>query len=167
MATNSKKSHINPYYAIAIIVGAVMLLAALFMTVQNNFSHKLKSIEITTSTGPVSPEYQQTQTIRIAKDSCSITTTKGTENNPVTTNCQSPSSNFADIQKSFVTYGVLDKITESRQGSTKLIGGSTINVTATLQNGDSYTTKGDANFQESIQPFLDQISLDYPEVGKF
>jgi hypothetical protein len=137
------------------------------VTVQNNFSHKLKSIEITTSTGPVSPEYQQTQIVMITNDSCSITTTKGTEKNPVTTNCQSQSSNFADIQKSFVTYGVLDKITESSQGSTKLIGGSTINLTATLQNGDSYTTKGDTNFQESIQPFLDQISLDYPSAGKF
>ena len=167
MATNTHKNHINPYYAVAIIVGVVLLCAALFITVQARFSHKLKSIEITSSNGPVSPEYQQSQTLKITKDSCTITTTKGADKNPITNNCQSSNSNFADLQKSFNTYGVLDKIMANDQNTTKLIGGGSLDMTVTLQNGDSYTAKGDASFQESIQPFLDQITLSYPTVGKF
>ena len=167
MATSNKNHHINAYYALAAIVGVVLLVAALFMTVQANFSHKLKSIEISASTGPVSPEYQQSQTLKITKDSCTLTTTKGAAAEPVTTNCQTKNSNFADIQKSFNTYGVLDKIISGPQGNASVIGGSSLDITVTLQNGDSYTTKGDAAFQESIQPFLDQVSLSYPETSKF
>ena len=167
MANKVKTNHLNPYHAVAIIVGFVLLLAALFITVQARFSHKLKSVEITYSTGPVSPEYQQAQTLLITKDTCSITTTKGTEKNPVVTNCQSPASNFADIQKSFNDYNVLEKINSTSSQSPKLLGGSTITVTATLQNGDSYSSKDNPAIQSDIQPFLDQISVSYPAVGKF
>ena len=155
------------YYILLAIVGFVLALAAVFIVIQATFSHKLKSVEITTSNGPVSPEYQQTQTILITKDSCSITTAKGLENNPVVTNCQSSNSSFAEIQKSLNSYNVIDKISAIDESSGQLIGDSTLDIKITLQNGDSFSAKDGVELQDQIQPFLDQISLSYPAIGKF
>jgi hypothetical protein len=148
-------------------VGFVLALAAVFIVIQATFSHKLKSVEITTSNGPVSPDYQQTQTLLITKDSCSLTSAKGIDKNPVLTNCQSADTSFAEIQKSLNTYNVIDKLTASSSTNGQLIGGSTLEIKITLQNGDSFSAKDGAELQDQIQPFLDQISLSYPAVGKF
>lgn len=167
MAKYKSAKDFKQYYILLAIVGFVLVLSAVFIVAQATFSHKLKSIEISTSNGPVSPDYQQVQTLLMTKDSCTITTTKGLEKNPIVTNCQSLGSSFSEIQKSLNTYNVIDKLVASPSANSQLIGGSTIDIKITLQNGDSFSAKDGAELQDQIQPFLDQISLSYPLVGKF
>lgn len=167
MAKNTTAKDFKKYYILLAIVGFVLALSVVFIVAQATFSHKLKSVEIITSNGPVSPDYQQTQTLLITKDSCSLKTAKGVDKNLVVTNCQSAGTSFAEIQKSLNTYNVIDKLTASSSTNGQLIGGSTFEIKITLQNGDSFSAKDGAELQDQIQPFLDQISLSYPAVGKF
>ena len=167
MANSKTTKNFKTSYVLLAIIVFVMALSLVFIFVQNTYSHKLKSIEIITSNGPVSPDYQQTQTILITKDSCSVTVSKGLDKNPIATNCQPSSGNFDEIQKSFNTYNILDKLSAGAGPDSQLIGGSTLEIKLVLQNGDSYSAKDGAQLQEQIQPFLDQISLSYPLVGKF
>lgn len=146
---------------VAVIVGAVLLIAAVTLAAQRSFLHKVKSIQITTSNGPVSPEFQQTNSVLITKDSCTLTTTKTLSNQTTTTNCQPKTDHFNDLQAAVNSYGVIDKIISSNANATELLGGKTFNIKITLQNGDSFTTDGNLSFQNSIQPFLDQISQYY------
>lgn len=147
---------------VAAIIGAVLLIAATTLAVQQSYSHKMKSIQIRTSNGPVSPEFQQSSTLLITRDSCTLTTTKVINNQTTTTNCQPKTEHFSDLQKAISNYNVIDKIISNPQKALySPIGGKTFDITITLQNGNSFTTDGDLNFQNNIQPFLDQISQYY------
>ena len=68
MANSKTTKNFKTSYVLLAIIVFVMALSLVFIFVQNTYSHKLKSIEIITSNGPVSPDYQQTQTILITKD---------------------------------------------------------------------------------------------------
>jgi hypothetical protein len=150
---------------LAIIAGAVLLVAAGFIAFQQNYSHKISSIEITTSTGPVAPEFQQQKTIVITKDSCEIKVTNVASPQTSSQNCQPAENRFKDLQKTADEYALIDKIIADNNSSTTLLGGSTYSIKITLNNGDSFLTKGGVDFQQSIEPFTKQLELYYPKIS--
>jgi len=162
----SLNGHNKTSLLIATIVAAVLILAAVLIFAQQSYSHKIKSIEITKSTGPVAPEYQQTQSIVITKDSCIVKTTKVISNETTSANCQSKTSNFDDLQKKAAEYDVINKIIANGKGGSDVIGGGTLAITITLQNGDSFSTESGTDFSASIEPFLNQIPLSYNGIDK-
>ena len=162
----SEKSKHNPVgLLLAIIAGAVLLLAAGFIALQQGYLHNIKSIEITTSTGPVSPEFQQQKTVLITKNSCNVSIAMVANSQTTTKNCQPAVNRFKDLQKTADDYALIDKIIADNNSSSMLLGGSTYSIKVTLNNGDSFSTKGGAEFQQSIEPFTRQLELYYPQAS--
>ena len=152
--------------ALACIIAATLLILAVVIFAQQTFSHRIKSIEIVKSSGPVSPEFQQTESILITRDSCNITIKKVVSGETNSLNCQLKTSDFNSLQKSANEYSLIDKVLANDKNSAALLGGSTVKITVTLQNGDSFSTEGDTNFQSEISPFLKQVGLQYPDVAQ-
>jgi len=154
---------------IAGILIFVTLLVGVLLIAQNSFSQKLKSITITTNSGPVSPEFQQTSVFELTDKSCSITTTKTASSETVTNPCNLQSDKFSMIQKDIYNYSVIDKIIANKQDAQKsLIGGPSYNISVTLNNGQTYSTDSNTNFTEGIQPLLDSLNLyvnNFSELG--
>lgn len=163
MATK-QKSKLSPSIAVFVIVAAVFLLLAIFLAVQRSYSYKLKSISLTVSSGPVSPEYQQTQTVTLTKDSCSVSTTKTAIQQTTTQNCQALGVKFDDVQKAMSEYGLIDKILANSTAKPQTIGGKQLSITVQLQDGSQFTTQGSTEFIDEIKPFLDQVGIFTPEI---
>ncbi|MSR89386.1 hypothetical protein EXS53_00385 [Patescibacteria group bacterium] len=145
---------------IAGILIFVALLVGILLIAQNSFSHKLRSITITTNSGPVSPEFQQTSVFELTSTSCSITVTKTISNEVTSTACNLQADKFGTIQKDIYTYSVIDKVLANKQPSQLgPLGGPSYTISITLNNGQTYTTESNANFTESIQPLLDDLNL--------
>ncbi|MEI6581510.1 MAG: hypothetical protein WCN86_01395 [bacterium] len=154
---------------IAGILIFVALLVGILLIAQNSFSHKLRSITITTNSGPVSPEFQQSSVFELTSTSCSITVTKTISNEVQSTPCSLQADKFGALQKDIYNYSVIDKIMANKQDAQKpLIGGPSYNISVTLNNGQTYSTKSNVNFTEGIQPLLDSLNLyvnNFSELG--
>jgi|GEM_PF-1705259 len=159
-----QKSKISPSIAVFLIVAAVFLLLAIFLAIQRSYSHKLKSISLTVSSGPVSPEYQQTQTVTLTKDSCKVSTTKTVTQQTTSQDCQALGAKFEDIQKAASDYGLIDKIVANGTTKPQTIGGKEVSTTIQLQDGTQFTTQGSSEFIDELKPFLDQIGIYTPEI---
>lgn len=159
-----EKTMPNNYSAAKKLIAGILIFVALLVGVlliaQNSFSHKLRSITITTNSGPVSPEFQQTTVFELTSTSCSITVTKTISNEATSTACNLQADKFGAIQKDIYTYSVIDKIMANKQDAQKpLIGGPSYTISITLNNGQTYTTEANSSFTESIQPLLDDLNL--------
>lgn len=159
-----KKIEDKSKLGIICIVGFVSFLVIMFVYIQTSYSHKMKSLDIKISSGPVAPEYQKTQEIYLDKDGCTITTYKVQANETKVDDCQIQSGKFKEIQKDISTYGVIDKIIANKSTqSNKLIGGKNYTITLTLNNGDTFSTQSNTDFTDSIQPLINNMNLYIPQ----
>lgn len=167
MPTGNKK--LSPFIVVFLIIASVFLLLAIFITVQRSYSYKLKSLEITLNSGPVSPDNGYTIDLTLTKDSCVFKkeTIAIAGANNTTQNCQLNTDNFDEIQKAINSYGIIDKIQENSSSKPSLIGGKQLTITITLQDGTQFSTKGSTELINSIGPFLDQVGLYIPEIKQY
>ncbi len=162
-----KKKNNSVRNGIIAIVSFVLLFAIGFIYVQSTYSNKLKSLKVTISSGPVSPEYQQTQTIFISGNSCTLTITKLASKQTSTETCTVQAGKFEQLQKDAQSYGLIDKIISNQKDSgSDLLGGKKFTFEATLNDGTTFTTVADDNFIENIQPFINSLNLYVPQFSK-
>ena len=152
---------------IAAIVIFVALLVGIFVYVQNTYSNKVKSIKVTVNSGPVSPEFQQTQSITITYKSCTFTTTKTVSKQTTSEACSITPSKFEQIQKDASSYDLVGKIiTNQKDSETDLLGSKKYTFEVTLNDGSTFTTEADNNFIQSIEPFLSNMNLYVPAFSR-
>jgi len=164
-AMNNKNNTVQ--YAIFAIVSFVFVLVGIFIYVQKTYSNKVKSVKVSVNSGPVSPEFQQTQSILITKDSCTFTTVKTVSKQTTTDPCSVQAGKFEQIQQDISTYGVIDKIIANQKDSENdLLGGKKYSFQVTLKDGTTFSTEADNNFIQSIEPFLDNLNLYVPQFSR-
>ena len=156
LSKGAKKPYINTLFILSVIIGSVIILAVAMMIIQSKYSHKIAEISFSVSSGPVSPQYQQTSTLTISKDSCQLSDTKYTD-------CQIQPGKFSEIQKSLIAYGVVDKIISQKPSSEPPLGGKQFTISVRYNDGSTFTTDANPIFANSIRPFLDDVTLYVPE----
>jgi hypothetical protein len=145
------------------IVAIVAVLVIIFAVIQNNYSTKIKNITVTANSGPVSPEFQQTQTISISKDSCEFTTVRTQSQQTTTEPCKVLAGKFEEIQKEAATYDLVGKVLANQKDSeSDLLGGKEYTIQVTLNDGSTFKTVADNNFIQSLEPFFDNLNIYVP-----
>ena len=163
LSKNAKKPYINTLFILSVIIGSVIILAVAMMIIQSKYSHKIAEISFSVSTGPVSPQYQQTSTLTISKDSCQLSVKKQIDTDTKYTDCQIQPGKFSEIQKSLIAYGGVDKIISQKPSSEPPLGGKQFTISVRYNDGSTFTTDANPIFANSIRPFLDDVTLYVPE----
>lgn len=152
---------------IIVIISIVFGLVIIFSYIQNSYSTKVKSITVTSNSGPVAPEFQQTQSISISKNKCEFSTTKIQTNQTSTEECKILSNKFEAIQNDANSYNLIGKIVANENDSeTDLLGGKKYSIIVELNDGTVLSTEFDNNFTQSIEPFLDNLNLYVPQFSR-
>jgi hypothetical protein len=152
---------------IIVIISVVIGLVAIFGYIQNSYSTRVKSITVTSSSGPVAPEFQQTQSIYISKNICEFTTTKTQTNQTSTEECRVLPNKFEAIQNDANSYDLVGKIIANEKDSeADLLGGKNYSIRVELNDGTILSTEFDNNFTQSIEPFLDNLNLYVPQFSR-
>lgn len=152
---------------IIVIISVVLGLVVIFGYIQNSYSTRVKSITLTSSSGPVAPEFQQTQSIYISKNICEFTTTKTQTNQTSTEECKVLPNKFEAIQNDANSYDLVGKIIANEKDSeADLLGGKNYSIRVELNDGTILSTEFDNNFNQSIEPFLDNLNLYVPQFSR-
>jgi hypothetical protein len=152
---------------IIVIISVVLGLVVIFGYIQNSYSTRVKSITVTSSSGPVAPEFQQTQSIYISKNICEFTTTKTQTNQTSTEECKVLPNKFEAIQNDANSYDLVGKIIANEKDSeADLLGGKNYSIRVELNDGTILSTEFDNNFTQSIEPFLDNLNLYVPQFSR-
>jgi hypothetical protein len=152
---------------IIVIISVVLGLVVIFGYIQNSYSTRVKSITVTSSSGPVAPEFQQTQSIYISKNICEFTTTKTQTNQTSTEECRVLPNKFEAIQNDANSYDLVGKIIANEKDSeADLLGGKNYSIRVELNDGTILSTEFDNNFTQSIEPFLDNLNLYVPQFSR-
>jgi len=152
---------------IIIIISVVIGLVVIFGYIQNSYSTKVKSITVTSSSGPIAPEFQQTQSIYISKNICEFTTTKTQTNQTSTEECKVLPNKFEAIQNDANSYDLVGKIIANEKDTeADLLGGKNYSIKIELNDGTVLSTEFDNNFTQSIEPFLDNLNLYVPQFSR-
>ena len=152
---------------IIVIISVVLGLVVIFGYIQNSYSTRVKSITVTSSSGPVAPEFQQTQSIYISKNICEFTTTKTQTNQTSTEECKVLPNKFEAIQNDANSYDLVGKIIANEKDSeADLLGGKNYSIRVELKDGTILSTEFDNNFTQSIEPFLDNLNLYVPQFSR-
>ncbi|GDX63042.1 hypothetical protein LBMAG34_5760 [Candidatus Saccharibacteria bacterium] len=152
---------------IIVIISVVLGLVVIFGYIQNSYSTRVKSITVTSSSGPVAPEFQQTQSIYISKNICEFTTTKTQTNQTSTEECKVLPNKFEAIQNDAKSYDLVGKIIANEKDSeADLLGGKNYSIRVELNDGTILSTEFDNNFNQSIEPFLDNLNLYVPQFSR-
>jgi hypothetical protein len=163
-----KTKKISPYsIGIIVIISVVLGLVIIFSYIQNSYSTRVKSITVTSNSGPVAPEFQQTQSIFISKNKCEFSTTKIQTNQTSTEECKILPNKFEAIQNDANSYDLIGKIVANENDSeTDLLGGKKYSIIVELNDGTVLSTEFDNNFTQSIEPFLDNLNLYVPQFSR-
>jgi hypothetical protein len=163
-----KNKKISPTsVGIIVIISVVLGLVVIFGYIQNSYSTRVKSITVTSSSGPVAPEFQQTQSIYISKNICEFTTTKTQTNQTSTEECKVLPNKFEAIQNDANSYDLVGKIIANEKDSeADLLGGKNYSIRVELNDGTILSTEFDNNFTQSIEPFLDNLNLYVPQFSR-
>jgi|688.fasta_scaffold101518_5 hypothetical protein len=152
---------------IIVIISVVLGLVVIFGYIQNSYSTRVKSITVSSSSGPVAPEFQQTQSIYISKNICEFTTTKTQTNQTSTEECRVLPNKFEAIQNDANSYDLVGKIIANEKDSeADLLGGKNYSIRVELNDGTILSTEFDNNFTQSIEPFLDNLNLYVPQFSR-
>ena len=152
---------------IIVIISVVLGLVVIFGYIQNSYSTRVKSITVTSSSGPVAHEFQQTQSIYISKNICEFTTTKTQTNQTSTEECKVLPNKFEAIQNDANSYDLVGKIIANEKDSeADLLGGKNYSIRVELNDGTILSTEFDNNFTQSIEPFLDNLNLYVPQFSR-
>jgi hypothetical protein len=152
---------------IIVIISVVLGLVVIFGYIQNSYSTRVKSITVSSSSGPVAPEFQQTQSIYISKNICEFTTTKTQTNQTSTEECKVLPNKFEAIQNDANSYDLVGKIIANEKDSeADLLGGKNYSIRVELNDGTILSTEFDNNFTQSIEPFLDNLNLYVPQFSR-
>lgn len=152
---------------IIVIISVVLGLVVIFGYIQNSYSTRVKSITVSSSSGPVAPEFQQTQSIYISKNICEFTTTKTQTNQTSTEECKVLPNKFEAIQNDANSYDIVGKIIANEKDSENdLLGGKKYSIRLELNDGTVLSTEFDNNFTQSIEPFLDNLNLYVPQFSR-
>lgn len=152
---------------IIVIISVVLGLVVIFGYIQNSYSTRVKSITVTSSSGPVAPEFQQTQSIYISKNICEFTTTKTQTNQTSTEECKVLPNKLEAIQNDANSYDLVGKIIANEKDSeADLLGGKNYSIRVELNDGTILSTEFDNNFTQSIEPFLDNLNLYVPQFSR-
>ena len=163
-----KNKKISPTsVGIIVIISVVLGLVVIFGYIQNSYSTRVKSITVSSSSGPVAPEFQQTQSIYISKNICEFTTTKTQTNQTSTEECRVLPNKFEAIQNDANSYDLVGKIIANEKDSeADLLGGKNYSIRVELNDGTILSTEFDNNFTQSIEPFLDNLNLYVPQFSR-
>lgn len=162
------KKATKPNQTIWLTAGIILfvgLLLIVMLIAQQSFSHKIKQITIMVSSGPVSPEFQQTSILNITPTSCTTTVTKVQPQTSETKSCPMDSEVFNKVQASTGSYGVIDKIIANNDASS-LMGGKEVTISIELQNGTVFSTKMTPRLYNDMEPYFEEIGLLVPAIDQ-
>ncbi len=165
-----KNSHKSVYITLGIILAIVLFVVVLVLVIRStqvSYSHKVTSITLSSDSGPVSPEFQQSQILTLNSGNCQYTVTKVSPEDTKSVPCNLSAENFQKIIDSYNTYNVSDKL-QAAEGSTATgpIGGKRQTISVQYQDGTVITATVVPSLKESIQPFLDDITLYVPQTSQ-
>ncbi len=165
-----KKSNKALPITLIVIAGIILFVVAIllvFRVTQVMFSHKVNSITFTSDSGPVSPEFQQSQILALTSGSCQLTVTKFSPESTSSTPCNMTSDKYQKIVDSMNTYDVIDKVQAAEDSTTQQsLGGKRQSISIQLQDGTAMTAEMTPQLKDSLQPFLDDVTLYVPQMSQ-
>lgn len=123
---------------------------------KQNYYTSIQSFVFTSSTGPVSPEFQNTKTLTLTANGCVYTETlsSGTTNK----NCTLSTANFDKLVNLYYTADIGTKMSYNNNAQNKtLIGGPERKFTVNFSDGSSSTTVLSTDFKTNAQNFFSNI----------
>lgn len=161
-------SQILLFLCIAVAILVVTIGLTLYFIARSHQSkyfanNEVKVIEFDSSTGPVSPEYQQSQTLILTPTSCTYSVTKLQPTNTTTTNCPMNDniwSGVVDVYNSDKVQAVLS----AAPAQSNSIGGPEKTITVIYANGDSYKAFVDSAVKEKLKNFVEQVQTNISEL---
>lgn len=168
------KSNRNVLPLVVVGIGGLLIavVAILFFSTKSKqqasyFStNEVKLLEFDVSTGPVSPEYQESKTLILTPTTCSYTLTKIQPQSTTITNCVMNDSIWNQLVRAFDSSKVKD-VLESAPQNSELIGGPQKQITAVYANGDTYKAFINASVKNQLESFLQQVQAQVPELSGF
>jgi hypothetical protein len=127
-------------------------------------SNEVKMLEFDTSTGPVSPEFQQSKTLILTPTTCSYTLTKIQPQSTTTANCPMSDAIWESIVSAYNSASVKAILTKA-PADPDVLGGPQKLVTAVYANGDTYKAFVNTSVKSELQGFLQQVQAKVPELS--
>lgn len=165
-----QNNHKSVFITLGIILAIVLFVVALLVVIritQVSHAHKITSITFSSDSGPVSPEFQQSQILTLSSGNCQYTVTKASPSETTSVPCSLTAENFQKIVESYNTFNMSDKI-QSGEGNSanQQIGGQRQSVSVQFQDGTVVTGSLNPTLKESIQPFMDDVVLYVPQAAQ-
>lgn len=127
-------------------------------------SNEVKLLEFDSSTGPVSPEYQESKTLILTPTTCSFSLTKIQPQSTTITNCAMNDTIWNALVAAFDSNNV-KKFLEAAPQSASLIGGPQNQFTVVYANGDTYRAYIDTAAKNELRNFLQQVQSQVPDMA--
>lgn len=165
-----KNSHKSVYVTLGVILAIVLFVVALIIVIratQVQYSQKITSITFSSDSGPVSPEFQQSQILTLTSGNCQYTVTKTSPEDTKSVPCSLSAENFQKIVESYNTFNMSDKLQSAQDSVTGgTIGGKRQTISVQYNDGTVITATVTPTLKESIQPFLDDVILYVPQTSQ-
>ncbi len=155
---------------IAVVLIALLVVGLILYSIYSNKTKysSISSIEFSTSTGPVAPEFQSTKTLTLQNNGCSIVVS-GSVNQNGSQPCSLTKSGYQNIVDSYYKNDVQGSINANNSaGQPELLGGQTRTITIKKSDGSVLQTKVTVELIKNIQPFLETVSQNvaqYSSIG--
>lgn len=156
-----KEAHDRAWWPLFLFFFFIILLVCGFLIYKywqrQVYYGSIKSFVFTSTTGPVSPEYQSTKALKLTADGCVLTTINSKET--TTQNCTISSNNFYKLVNLYYSSDVGTKMSYNNNSTSKnLIGGPTKTFTVNFSNGSSSSTAITTDFKANAQNFIDTVA---------
>lgn len=156
------------FLCIAIAVLVVVVSITLYFVARHKqttyfTSNEVKVLEFDSSTGPVSPEYQQSQTLILTPTTCTYSVTKIQPASTNTTNCPMSSNIWNAVVEAYNSDHVQSILSAAPAGPT-VLGGPEKTITAVYANGDTYKAFVDSTVKDKLNNFVQQVQANIAEL---
>lgn len=154
---------------VSIVILLVGLSAIVVLTARKNTptyfrDNQVKIIDFESSTGPVSPASQQSQSLIVTPNSCIYIVTKPTETPATkTTDCLVSQQDFDAISSSFKGKNIQKLLSEANSDS-DILGGPTRSISVTLADGTQLKANVTPDLKQQIIPWLEVVRQYVPQI---
>lgn len=164
----TKQAHDRAWWPLILFFFFLILLASAFLIyryyhVQQKYT-SVNSMVFSSYTGPVSPQFQATQTLTITPTTCQYQVLAFDAKLSKTETCTVNTATFAKIIDSYYSNNIPTKIEyNNNDGGQTAIGGPTKMMVINLSDGSQLKTTVDSDFSTNAQNFYSTVTQYIPK----
>ena len=152
------------FFVVVIILGTGLFIY--YSYTQDQQHNSIKSFVFSSSTGPVSPQFQASKTLTFSSTQCTYTVTVVIGDIKTNTPCSINQSQYNKIVDSYVNNKIEQAMTNNNNRPVILIGGPEKKMTVNQQNGTNLQTSVMPSFKTAAQPFFNTVQQYVPQFSE-